>query len=505
MKMSQLPQVFSKRATVASYSAAIAITFSSVGTAPVIAQEDDDSPFASRTIDLGCVVSDLEKSLSFYKEAIGFQEVTGFSVPADFAEDVGLTSGKAIDIRVLLLGEGAGATKLKLMQVPGVESKKSDNTHIHSQLGFSYLTIVVKSTDDALARLKKAGVKPIAKGPLALPENLNPALALTIVRDPDGNLVELVGPKPTKKERDPKAAQLDPADADADYAIQGEYTGTAGGEKLGANIIAQGEGNFLIVGYRNGLPGDGWDGDRDDLYKGTGKTEDGKVTFTSDDGSWSAAIEDGELVVFDDSGAKFTTLERVVRTSPTVGAKAPEGAIVLFDGSSVDHWKNGRMTEDGLLMQGTTTKETFGDFSMHMEFYLPYKPYARGQGRGNSGFYAQGRYEVQVLDSFGLEGMHNECGGIYSVKAPDMNMCYPPLQWQTYDVDFTAAKFDADGKKTANARMTVKHNGIVIHKDVEVDHATTASPLKEGVEAGPIYLQDHGNPVRFRNIWIVRK
>ena len=156
------------------------------------------SEFLSTTIDIGCVVSDIEKSVKFYTEAIGFTEVTGFSVPADFAKQAGLTDAKQLDIRVLVLGEGEGATKLKLMQIEGGGNKKPDHAHIDSTLGLSYLTIVVGSTDAALERLKKAGVKPIAKGPVALPENLNPALALTIVRDPDGNLVELVGPKPTK-------------------------------------------------------------------------------------------------------------------------------------------------------------------------------------------------------------------------------------------------------------------------------------------------------------------
>jgi hypothetical protein len=117
----------------------------------------------------------------------------------------------------------------------------------------------------------------------------------------------------------------------------------------------------------------------------------------------------------------------------------------------------------------------------------------------------QGRYEVQILDSFGLSGEHNECGGIYSVKKPDVNMCLPPLSWQTYDIDFTAAKFDAAGKKLANARMTVKHNGTLIHKDVEVPKRTTASPLAEGRENGPIYIQNHGNPLRYRNIWVIPK
>ncbi len=142
---------------------------------------------------------------------------------------------------------------------------------------------------------------------------------------------------------------------------------------------------------------------------------------------------------------------------------------------------------------------------MHLEFKLPYMPAARGQARGNSGCYLQGRYEVQILDSFGLEGKNNECGGIYEIKDPDVNMCLPPLAWQTYDIDYTAARYDASGGKTANARITVSHNGVVIHDNVELPRATRAAPVKEGPEPGPIYLQDHGNPVRFRNIWVVEK
>jgi lactoylglutathione lyase len=160
--------------------------------------EKGKAEFLSTTIDIGCVVSDIEKSVKFYTEAVGFTEVKGFGVPADFATKSGLTDNKKLDIRVLVLGEGEGATKLKLMQIAGGGNKKADHAHIDSTLGFSYITIVVKSTDDALARLAKAGVKPIADGPAVLPESLNPALSLTIVRDPDGNLVELVGPKPTK-------------------------------------------------------------------------------------------------------------------------------------------------------------------------------------------------------------------------------------------------------------------------------------------------------------------
>jgi hypothetical protein len=156
-------------------------------------------------------------------------------------------------------------------------------------------------------------------------------------------------------------------------------------------------------------------------------------------------------------------------------------------------------------MQGINSKSTFRDFTIHVEFRIPFEPTKRGQGRGNSGLYLQGRYEVQMLDSFGLEGRNNECGGIYGIKDPDVNMALPPLAWQTYDIDYTAAKFDAASKKIANARITVKHNGVVIHQDVELPKGTTAAPVKEGPEPGPIHLQDHGNPVRYRNIWVVEK
>ncbi len=150
--------------------------------------------FIKPTIDLGMVVSDVDKSLKFYKDAIGFEELPGFSVPADAVQDAGLSTVQ-IDIHVLALGKGDNATKLKLMQVAGVESKPGDNAYIHSQYGFRYLTIFVTDTAAAVARLKQAGVTPIAKTPLEIPKTVAPGMWLTVIRDPDGNLVELVGPK----------------------------------------------------------------------------------------------------------------------------------------------------------------------------------------------------------------------------------------------------------------------------------------------------------------------
>ncbi|MDB5340748.1 MAG: hypothetical protein JWN70_6367, partial [Planctomycetaceae bacterium] len=213
----------------------------------------------------------------------------------------------------------------------------------------------------------------------------------------------------------------------------------------------------------------------------------------------------GVAQLFDGDGNQVGELKRVNRESHTLGAKPPEGAIVLFDGKSPDQFEGGQITPDGLLKEGVTSKLKHGSCQLHLEFRLPYMPKATGQGRGNSGCYLQGRYEVQILDSFGLEGKNNECGGIYTIKDPSQNMCYPPLAWQTYDIDYTAAKYDDQGKKVKSAVMTVKHNGIVVQENVELTHATTAAPLKEGPEPGPIHLQNHGNPVRFRNIWIVAK
>lgn len=299
----------------------------------------------------------------------------------------------------------------------------------------------------------------------------------------------------------------DPAQADADFAYQGEYSGKVKNEEgemtIGLQVVALGGGKFKVVGYRGGLPGAGWD--QKEKKEAEGELKDDVLVVKHDHGE--AQIKDGVATLLFTDGSAIGKLDKIVRKSPTLGAKPPEGAIVLFDGTSADAFDPGKMSEDKLLVAGAKSKQKFGDHKIHVEFLLPYQPDARGQARGNSGLYLQGRYEVQMLDSFGLKGENNECGGIYTVKAPDLNMCLPPLTWQTYDVDFTAAKYDADGKLIAKPRITVEHNGVVVHKDVELpgDQSTRAAPIPPGPEKGPVYLQDHGNPVRYRNIWVVEK
>lgn len=151
--------------------------------------------FPRTTIDLGTVVADVEKSVRFYVDGIGFRELPGFDVPADVASGAGLTDGKPLAVRVLVLGEGDSATKLKLMSVIGTTPRSGDNEFIHSHTGFRYLTIIVDDTNAALARLAKIGVKPLAQSPVAIPEKIAKGLFLTCVRDPDGNIVELIAPK----------------------------------------------------------------------------------------------------------------------------------------------------------------------------------------------------------------------------------------------------------------------------------------------------------------------
>ena len=310
----------------------------------------------------------------------------------------------------------------------------------------------------------------------------------------------------------------------ADFAFQGEYT-TNG---WGVQVVALDKGTFHAVLFTGGLPGAGWDGKNRSLLEG--KLVGNKVNLGSAKGqrkylagppeffsatkefppmghkAYSGNIHNKTLEL--ESANEKISLKKIIRRSPTLGKKAPKRAVTLFNGSHKDEWEAGRLDEktkwlntDGADIR---TKRNFNNYHMHLEFMLPYRPAARGQGRGNSGFYQIEHFEVQILDSFGLEGLNNECGGIYSIKDSDVNACLPPLTWQTYDVDFTNAKAK-DGKKTKNAKITVRLNGIVIHNNFEIPRKTGGSRRAPEGTVGPIKLQGHGNPLQFRNIWILEK
>ena len=321
------------------------------------------------------------------------------------------------------------------------------------------------------------------------------------------------------------------ADLPKDFQVQGEYEGSAeGGDKLGIQVIALGKGAFQAVIHPGGLPGAGWKGEEKFLMDGT--TEGEAIEFKpaagdrkylaqapgefsaisgphrNSDKKWSATWSSDELKGKTHEGKSFTA-KKTTRVSPTMGAKAPEGAVVLFDGKSTDKWKGGRADEaTGFLNtdgNDVTTKDKYGSYTLHLEFMLPYRPDARGQGRGNSGVYMVDHYELQVLDSFGLAGKDNECGGIYQKASPKVNMCLPPLTWQTYDIEFTKAETDADGKKTKNAILSVRHNGVPIHENLELTGKTGGARAEPEGTPGPIKLQGHGNPLQYRNIWLVEK
>ncbi len=291
----------------------------------------------------------------------------------------------------------------------------------------------------------------------------------------------------TAEKKDPPT-WTDPVKAtaeDPDFSLQGEYLDG----KTGVQILALGQGKFYLSKFAGGLPGAGWD-----------RSQPEATTLKR------AQIE-----------KQIISLKKITRQSPTLGAKAPENAVLLFVGKPNDLIKG--EIKDGLLWAGSETTGEYGDFHLHVEFRLPYKPSVppSGQDRGNSGVYLHSKYEAQVLDTFGL--VYNKdwidlplksdpkqwCASLYKFKTPDTPMCFPPLSWQTYDIDFAAPRFDANGKKTANAKVTIIHNGVKVHDQVELPKGTGAGGTRPEVAKGPIIFQGHGNPIAYRNVWLVEK
>lgn len=307
--------------------------------------------------------------------------------------------------------------------------------------------------------------------------------------------------KETPKPKVQKIKTAEPTEAakDPDFAIQGEYVYSENGKKIGLQVVAQGGGQFNVRVLKGGLPGDGWDGKTE--VAGTMSAADGKLVMKDKD--FGGEFKGGKITLTLENAV--LPLKKVDRVSPTLGKAAPEGAVVLFgDEKDATKWNGGnvvKLTDGTFLGVGITSKETFGDFSAHVEFRLAYQPNDRGQGRSNSGFYFQNRYELQVLDSFGLKGENNESGGIYTQHKPTVNMCFPPMVWQTYDVEFKAAKFEG-GKKVAGARATVLLNGVKVQDDVEFKKETGGGQ-NEADTPGAIQLQNHGDPLVYRNIWVL--
>ncbi len=299
-------------------------------------------------------------------------------------------------------------------------------------------------------------------------------------------------------------AFTEPPTGDLNFDLMGEFIGPISTgkeneyESLGLQIRPLADSNFQAIAYFGGLPGQ--EKHRSGMVRMIGQRSDDFLILSG--GPWAIIVEKSGCLIIDRKGQQLGRLERIERVSPTLNAKAPAGAVVMFDGSGVDQFSNARMSEKGLLLEGSDFKPMFQDFNLHVEFRLPYMPQADGQQRGNSGLYLQSRYECQILDSFGTEAMINGMGALYKTKKPELNMSFPPLVWQTYDVQFTAPRWSSDGTKIRDAHITSWVNGVKVQDNVALANKTGAGKAEEPLLL-PIRLQNHGDPVRFRNIWVI--
>lgn len=243
-----------------------------------------------------------------------------------------------------------------------------------------------------------------------------------------------------------------------------------------------------------------------------------RINGFSNNISWTGRIQVGMLRLGRTDahyGGNFS-LSKKIQHSPTEGLEPPKNAVVLLPKTAgkadLSAWSNGKWDAlDGgvMLVKGGTgdnkTNAVHGDMAMHLEFKTAHMPAQSGQQRSNSGVYFQDRYEVQILDSFGVIPGSGDCGGIYEQSAVLENACYPPGQWQTYDITFTAVRLDKDGKVKKYPTITIKHNGVLI-QDAHEFKTVTGGAISEKVAAKDrLRLQDHGNPVEYRNIWWVEK
>jgi len=299
--------------------------------------------------------------------------------------------------------------------------------------------------------------------------------------------------------------------------FMGDYRGTFHPDKVTAmeafaQVIAEGDDVHYRIVIGAQPPEENQDGAHIELY---GHRRGATVYIGDRAGGyyWNGQIQNGHLSVRSGYGQHFE-LDKFVRRSPTEGLKPPQDAHILLpfeEGRQADlsAWRNSqwKALDDGVIQVNkgsNNSKELFGDIEhFHLEFKLPLEPNNRGQGRGNSGVYFAGAFEVQVLDSFGLTHTSGDCGGLYNLKRADVNACLPPRAWQTYDVKFRAPRLNADGTIHENARITVRHNDVVIHNDVEIPYSGDKWKGKKAA-TGPIHLQDHSHPVQYRNIWLVK-
>lgn len=336
---------------------------------------------------------------------------------------------------------------------------------------------------------------------------------------------------------------FDPQSIGQELLLQGEYIGGDGPSRIGMQVVARGDRSFHALVLTGGLPGDGWDGSRYALLE-SAPAQGSTVTF-------KPVEKDGPTATLTPSGitlktaSNSTSLKRIERSSPTLGMKPPQGAIVLFGpGKDGTEAFEERKDIEGLtkptlfqdhLMAGAVTKQRFKDLSLHVEFMTGWEPENIPWRRADAGVYLMSRYEVAVGDSFGfdfdlsgcsgpsaptlfceklkaskfpvltgarLQGAPRVCGSVFTYPSKVPNACLPPLVWQTFDIDFTAPRFDQAGKKQSDAILSVRLNG---HQTVDKQAVTRPTPhgFKGPEEAdGPIWFEAFGRRVIYRNIWV---
>lgn len=234
----------------------------------------------------------------------------------------------------------------------------------------------------------------------------------------------------------------------------------------------------------------------------------GSATFAGDSINWK---------IHDQNRPKPPIIRPAQASSPNKAGKAPSDAVVLFDGADLSQWRNmdgnaAKWIVKNEVMEAVKgsgyirTLQNFGSCQLHVEWAAPTKVEGNGQGRGNSGVFLMGKYEIQVLDSYdNITYADGQAAAIYGQFPPEVNACRAPGEWQTYDIIFHAPKFCADKKLVKPARVTVFHNGVLVHDNIEIMGPTNwqeRTPYSYHREKLPLSLQDHGNPVRYRNIWI---
>ena len=306
-----------------------------------------------------------------------------------------------------------------------------------------------------------------------------------------------------------------------DWQGQWQKVGKQQARPIVAQVIPRGGGRYELV-FREVFD------HRCPVYgRAEGRLQKSRLVFTGD--GFTGTVADGRMTGKGrrtdhhgtEAGRPFD-LEKVVRPCAGVGAEPPNGAVVLFDGSGFDQWEPDRGSEvtwkvaDGTAViwptmtehaigPGLRTKQAFGDYRLHLEFRLPLLADAVGQTRANSGitFEDYRWHELQILDSYGLPGYWDECGAIYRTAAPIVNRCAPPGVWQSYDITYHRPRYSAEGKRLRAARVTVILNGTVVQKDLELPGGDVPKGRLGSKQVGRIRLQHHGDPIAFRNIWLL--